>query len=170
VRWSGSGFVAVIGIRAEEDFEFGKDCFGLDQSRVRLYTAIARNTVLVMAALAICAVTTALHRDRRTAPVLPDQPPPAEYRADPAHRPGNRAAARPPAPVRQRRAGAGLATPPPGPITLVPPANKTGPLHRDRPGQLMNGCCRIRGGVSAEAPRITVGGLVCGLRRVAEIC
>jgi SRSO17 transposase len=68
---------------AEEDFEFGKDCFGLDQSQARLYTAIARHTVLVMAALAICAVTAALLR-RRTdtqapAPVLPDQPPPAEF-------------------------------------------------------------------------------------------
>ncbi len=67
---------------AEEDFEFGKDCFGLDQSQVRLYTAIARHTVLVMAALAICAVTAALLR-RRTdtqapAPVHPDQPPPAD--------------------------------------------------------------------------------------------
>ena len=66
----------------EEDFEFGKDCFGLDQSQVRLYTAIARHTVLVMAALAICAVTAALLR-RRTgtqapAPALPDQPPPAD--------------------------------------------------------------------------------------------
>jgi hypothetical protein len=57
-----------------------KGCFGLDQSQVRLYTAIARHTVLVMAALAICAVTAALLR-RRTdtrapAPVRPDQPPP----------------------------------------------------------------------------------------------
>ena len=60
---------------------FSKDCFGLDQSQVRLYTAIARRTVLVMAALAICAVTAALLR-RRTdtrapAPARPDQPPPA---------------------------------------------------------------------------------------------
>jgi hypothetical protein len=67
---------------AEEDFEFGKDCSGLNQSQVRLYTAIARHTMLVMAALAICAVTAALLR-RRTgtqppAPVLPDQPPPAD--------------------------------------------------------------------------------------------
>jgi SRSO17 transposase len=57
-----SRLVRGAGLRwpAEEDFEFGKDCFGLDQSQVRLYTAIARHTVLVMAALAICAVTTAL--------------------------------------------------------------------------------------------------------------
>jgi SRSO17 transposase len=76
--------IRAAGLRwpCEEDFEFGKDCFGLDQSQVRLYTAIARHTVLVMAALAICAVTAALLR-RRTgteapAPVHPDQPPPAE--------------------------------------------------------------------------------------------
>jgi SRSO17 transposase len=67
---------------AEEGFEFGKGCFGLDQSQVRLYTAIARHTVLVMAALAICAVTAALLRQRTDtrapAPVRPDQPPPAD--------------------------------------------------------------------------------------------
>ena len=66
----------------EEDFRSGKGCFGLDESQVRLYTAIARHTVLVMAALAICAVTAALLR-RRTdtrapAPVRPGQRPPAD--------------------------------------------------------------------------------------------
>jgi SRSO17 transposase len=76
--------IRAAGLRwpCEEDFEFGKDCFGLDQSQARLYTAIARHTVLVMAALAVCAVTAALLR-RRTGtqappPVLPDQPPPAD--------------------------------------------------------------------------------------------
>jgi SRSO17 transposase len=76
--------IRAAGLRwpVEEDFEFGKDCFGLDQSQVRLYTAIARHTVLVMAALAICAVTAALLR-RRTdtqapAPALPDQPAPVD--------------------------------------------------------------------------------------------
>jgi SRSO17 transposase len=66
----------------EEDFAFGKDCFGLDQSQVRLYTAIIRHVVLVMAALAICAVTAALLRDRTgtqaPAPARSDQPPPAD--------------------------------------------------------------------------------------------
>jgi SRSO17 transposase len=67
---------------AEEDFRSGKGCFGPDESQVRLFTAIARHTALVMAALAICAVTAALLR-RRTgtrapAPVRPDQPPPAD--------------------------------------------------------------------------------------------
>jgi SRSO17 transposase len=82
--WSLSRLVRAAGLRwpAEEGFEFGKGCFGLDQSQVRLHTAIIRHTVLVMAALAICAVTTALLR-RRTdtrapAPVRADQPPPAD--------------------------------------------------------------------------------------------
>ena len=76
--------IRAAGLRwpVEEDFEFGKDCFGLDQSQVRLYTAIARHLVLVMAALAICAVTAALLRDRTDTqapePVRPDQPPPAD--------------------------------------------------------------------------------------------
>ena len=79
-----SRLIRAAGLRwpAEESFEFGKGCFGLDQSQVRLYTAIARHTVLAMAALAICAVTAALLR-RRTgtqapAPTRPDQPPPAD--------------------------------------------------------------------------------------------
>jgi SRSO17 transposase len=79
-----SRLVRAAGLRwpAEEAFEFSKGCFGLDQSQVRLYTAIARHTALVMAALAICAVTAALLR-RRTAtqaaaPTRPDQPPPAD--------------------------------------------------------------------------------------------
>jgi SRSO17 transposase len=82
---SPSRAIRAAGLRwpCEEDFEFSKDCFGPGQSQVRLYTAIARHTVLVMAALAICAVTAALLR-RRTdtqapAPVLPNQPPPAQF-------------------------------------------------------------------------------------------
>lgn len=43
----------------EEDFEFAKDGLGLDQSQVRLYHAILRHTILVMTALAVCAVTAA---------------------------------------------------------------------------------------------------------------
>jgi SRSO17 transposase len=66
----------------EESFEFGKGCFGLDESQVRLYQAIARHTVLVMAALAVCAVTAALLRDRTDTqpppPVRPGQSPPAD--------------------------------------------------------------------------------------------
>jgi SRSO17 transposase len=76
--------IRAAGLRwpVEETFELGKDCFGLDQSQVRLYTAIARHTVLVMAALAICAVTAALLRDRTSTqappPARPGQPPPAD--------------------------------------------------------------------------------------------
>ncbi|MGH3181659.1 MAG: IS701 family transposase, partial [Streptosporangiaceae bacterium] len=76
--------IRAAGLRwpVEEDFEFGKDCFGLDQCQARLYTAIARHLVLVMAALAICAITAALVKDRTDTqappPVRPDQPPPAE--------------------------------------------------------------------------------------------
>jgi hypothetical protein len=76
--------IRAAGLRwpVEETFEFGKDCFGLDQSQVRLYNAIARHTVLVMAALAVCAITAALLRDRTDTqalpPTRPDQPPPAD--------------------------------------------------------------------------------------------
>jgi SRSO17 transposase len=76
--------IRAAGLRwpVEEDFELAKDCFGLDQSQVRLYTAITRHIVLVMAALAICAVTAALLRDRTDtrapAPARPGQPPPSD--------------------------------------------------------------------------------------------
>jgi SRSO17 transposase len=76
--------IRAAGLRwpAEECFEFGKDYFGLDQCQARLYTAIRRHLVLVMAALAICAVTAASLRDRTDAqappPATPDQPPPAD--------------------------------------------------------------------------------------------
>jgi SRSO17 transposase len=79
-----SRLVRAAGLRwpVEEDFRSGKGCFGLDESQVRLYTAIARHTVLAMAALAICAVTAALLRHRTDtrapAPVRLDQPPPAD--------------------------------------------------------------------------------------------
>jgi SRSO17 transposase len=41
-----SRLIRAAGLRwpVEESFEFGKACFGLDQSQVRLYTAIARHT------------------------------------------------------------------------------------------------------------------------------
>ncbi len=76
--------IRAAGLRwpVEEVFEFSKDCFGLDQCQARLYTAIIRHAVLVMAALAICAVTTAQLKDRTDtqapSPVRPDQPPPPE--------------------------------------------------------------------------------------------
>jgi SRSO17 transposase len=66
----------------EEGFEFGKDYFGLDQCQARLYTAIRRHLVLVMAALAVCAVTAAQLRNRTGAqappPARPDEAPPRD--------------------------------------------------------------------------------------------
>ena len=76
--------IRVAGLRwpAEESFELAKGCFGLDQCQARLYTAIARHAVLVMAALAICAVTAAQFRDRTGTeappPARPNTPPPAD--------------------------------------------------------------------------------------------
>jgi SRSO17 transposase len=76
--------ITAAGLRwpVEEGFEFSKDCFGLDQCQARLYTAIQRHTVLVMAALAICAVTAAMLRGRTgsqaPAPSSPGQAPPAD--------------------------------------------------------------------------------------------
>src|ERR1700757_2515824 len=76
--------IRAAGLRwpVEEDFSFAKDCFALDQCQARLYTAIARHAVLVMAALAICAITAAQLKDRTDTqappPVRPDQPPPPE--------------------------------------------------------------------------------------------
>ena len=76
--------VAAAGLRwpVEETFEFGKDLFGLDQTQVRLYEAILRHTVLVMAALAICAARSAVSRRRTDTqappPTHPGQQPPQD--------------------------------------------------------------------------------------------
>ena len=76
--------IRAAGLRwpVEESFELGKGCFGLDQCQARLYTAILRHLVLVMAALAICAVTAAQLRGRTDAqaapPARPDSLPPAD--------------------------------------------------------------------------------------------
>ena len=76
--------IRAAGLRwpVEEDFRAGKDSLGLDQCQARLCTAIQRHVVLVMAALAICAVTAALLRDRTNAqappPAVPGQAPPRD--------------------------------------------------------------------------------------------
>jgi hypothetical protein len=73
--------VACLRWPVEEDFEFGKDHFGLDHSQVRLYTALLRHIVLAMAALAVCAVTAAQAKTQAPQPILPTQPdqePPAD--------------------------------------------------------------------------------------------
>jgi SRSO17 transposase len=76
--------IRAAGLRwpAEEGFEFSKGYFGLDQCQARLYTAVRRHLVLVMAALAICAVTAAwlsTSTDSQVPPpARPDDPPPAD--------------------------------------------------------------------------------------------
>jgi SRSO17 transposase len=76
--------IRAAGLRwpVEESFELGKGCFGLDQCQARLYTAVLRHIVLVMAALAVCAVTAAQLRDRTDTqappPAGPDDKPPAD--------------------------------------------------------------------------------------------
>jgi SRSO17 transposase len=76
--------IRAAGLRwpCEENYQFGKDYLGLDQGQARLYTAIARHTVLVMAALAICAVAAARLRRRTDTqappPVSAHQPPPPD--------------------------------------------------------------------------------------------
>jgi SRSO17 transposase len=66
--------VACLRWPVEEDFEFGKDHFGLDHSQARLHTALLRHIVLAMAALAVCAVTAAQAKSRAPAPILPTTP------------------------------------------------------------------------------------------------
>jgi SRSO17 transposase len=76
--------IRAAGLRwaVEEGFELAKDCFGLDQCQARLYTAIQRHVVLVMAALAVCAATAAALRARTDTqappPSAPGQAPPAD--------------------------------------------------------------------------------------------
>jgi SRSO17 transposase len=74
--------IRAAGLRwpVEEDFAFSKDCFALDQCQARLYTAIARHAVLVMAALAICAITAALARDRTDTQAPPRSGPASRHR------------------------------------------------------------------------------------------
>ncbi|GAA3532809.1 hypothetical protein GCM10022419_009940 [Nonomuraea rosea] len=64
----------------EESFEAGKSLFGLDESQVRLYEALLRHIVLVMAALAVCVTSAAAARNRTDTqampPSHPDEQPP----------------------------------------------------------------------------------------------
>jgi SRSO17 transposase len=77
--------IRAAGLRwpVEESFELGKGCFGLDQCQARLYTAVLRHIVLVMAALAVCAVTAAQLRDRTDSQAPPPAGPGAAPPADP---------------------------------------------------------------------------------------
>jgi SRSO17 transposase len=77
--------IRAAGLRwpAEESFELGKGCFGLDQCQARLYTAVLRHIVLVMAALAICAVAAAQLRERTDTQAAPPARPGDDPPADP---------------------------------------------------------------------------------------
>ena len=77
--------IRAAGLRwpVEECFELAKGCFGLDQCQARLYTAILRHIVLVMAAFAVCAVTAAMLRDHPSTPATPPAAPDAAPPADP---------------------------------------------------------------------------------------
>jgi hypothetical protein len=66
--------VACLRWPVEEDFEFGKDHFGLDHSQARLHTALLRHIVLTLAALAVCAITASQAGTRAPAPILPVTP------------------------------------------------------------------------------------------------
>jgi hypothetical protein len=159
-----SRLIRAAGLRwpAEENFQFSKGCFGLGQSQVRLYTAIARHTVLVMAALAICAITAALLRRRTStqarAPARPDQPPPADPGMIPLTVPETGRLLTHPTTAPRRRALAELAPPPSSPLALVPPAHTTD--SRDCPGQL-SGIPKVlfvtRWQPGAGAPTIGIG-------------
>jgi SRSO17 transposase len=76
--------VAIAGRRwpVEEDFQVGKDQFGLDHSQVRLYTALLRHLARAMLALAACAVTAAAMRAATNTaanpPTHPDDEPPED--------------------------------------------------------------------------------------------
>lgn len=75
--------IAVAGRRwpVEEDFQVGKDAFGLDHSQVRTYPALLRHLMLSMAALAVCAVAAARSRIISGTPPSPTGPhdtPPAD--------------------------------------------------------------------------------------------
>src|ERR1700722_2652791 len=77
--------IRAAGLRwpVEESFEIGKGCFGLAQAQARLYTAILRHIVLVMAAFAVCAVAAAQLRDRTDTQAPPPAGPNAAPPADP---------------------------------------------------------------------------------------
>lgn len=78
--------ITVAGMRwpVEEDFQNGKDQFGLDHSQVRLHLALIRHLALAITSLAIAATTAATMRAKTT--TLP--PPPTTPNQDPPDDPG----------------------------------------------------------------------------------
>jgi hypothetical protein len=77
--------IRAAGLRrpAQESFELARGCPGPDQCQARLCTAIPRHAVLVMAALAICAVTAARPGDRAGTRAQPPAGPDAAVPAGP---------------------------------------------------------------------------------------
>jgi hypothetical protein len=122
--------ITAAGLRwpVEEGFEFAKDYFGLDQCQARLHTAIRRHLVLVMGALAICAVTAAQLRHstatQTPAPVTPTRhrpPTPASSRCPPTRS----SACSPPPSTTPDRPGAPPAGSNSGAATRHDPAGST---------------------------------------------
>ena len=140
--------VRAAGLRwpAEEDFEFGKDRFGLDSPRSG---SIPRSPGTPCWSWPRWRSAPSPPPCSATAPTAASPAGPGttpRSRHAPADRPGDQAPAR-------RRPGEAIPTwprgalvrpdpPPPGPITLVPPARKTRQKHRDRPRQLAKCGCR----------------------------
>jgi SRSO17 transposase len=146
--------VTAAGLRwpIEETFTFGKDYFGLDQSQVRLHIAIRRHTVLVAAALAVCAVAAAQARRRTDSqappPTSPASPPPADPGLIPPDRRRNQT------PVQRRHHTnpipvashpmVTVATPPPSPRPLAPQTRQTHTPTQTRPAQTLKCGCPTR--------------------------
>ena len=133
-----STLVAIAGRRwpVEEDFQVGKDQFGLDHSQVRLYTALLRHLVLTMIALAACAVAAAALRPATNTLAPPPTHPPRRPatprpRADPTDRRRDQTPDQPGCPNRATTgpppAMVLVATPPSSPRPLVSPPNTTTP-------------------------------------------
>ena len=149
---------AVCGRRwtAGEDHECSKDQFGYDHAQVRLYTPIMRHLTLVMAALAICAVTAA--DLRKTSPAHTDPGRPAATRRPrphPVHRSRGQTALHAvqpdPAQHRPRTALVPMATPAPGPRPLVPPPRPAYAALRPSHDQVTKYGCRNRRPTSDSA-------------------
>jgi hypothetical protein len=147
-----STIIRIAGRRwpVEEDFQQGKEHFGLDHSQVRLYTALTRHLALAMAALATHAVTAARMRPATStlppAPTSPDDRPPADPGTPLCQGPVSAAG-------RVRRRLVGVNVGPEGPVgrcTLTPRARRRGVAAAEAGGW---GWARAR---VASGPRVRV--------------
>ncbi len=138
---------------AHRRFRVQQGLLRTSQCQARLYTAIARHVVLVMAALAghLCdhrRPSQGPHRHPGTTPGQARSAAARRARQDPADHPGAQAAARrpqhpPPAPMGCHPLGR-MDPPPPGPRALVPQTRQTRPRRRNLPGQLAKCGCLTR--------------------------